>query len=220
MDEKRKKLIIIGASGHGKVVADIASLNGYTDIVFLDDDENLKECGGYPVIGKTAEAYNMDGDKIVAIGNARTRERIQNNLQTITLIHPDAVIAHDVVIGEGTVIMAGVIINSYTRIGRGCIINTASSVDHDCKLNDYVHVAVGSHICGTVSVGDRTWIGAGATVSNNIEIGNDVTVGAGAVVVKDIRESGTYIGVPARIMEKMIVQENSPSEQNRGYNTR
>lgn len=198
MSKKKKKLIIIGASGHGKVVADIALLNGYDEIVFLDDDENIKDCAGFPVVGKTSEAHKMDGDKIIAIGNARIREKLQGALHTVTLIHPQAVIGRNVNIGEGTVVMAGAVINSETRIGKGCIINTCASVDHDCVVGDYVHVAVGSHICGTVHVGNRTWIGAGSTVSNNINISNDVIIGAGTIVVKDIDEEGTYVGVPSK----------------------
>ena len=94
--------------------------------------------------------------------------------------------------------MAGAVINPGTHIGKGCIINTCSSVDHDCIVGDYVHIAVGSHLCGTVIVGDGTWIGAGATVSNNVSICTNCIIGAGAVVVNDIKECGTYVGVPAR----------------------
>ena len=196
-----RKLAIIGASGHGKVVADIARKNGYKEIVFLDDDESFHECGGYLVIGKSSDAGTIDADVIVGIGNADIRKRIQESLpeeKLVTLIHPDAVVAEDVVIGAGAVVMAGAVVNPGARIGKGCIINTCSSVDHDCVVGDYVHIAVGSHLCGTVSVGDGTWIGAGATVSNNISICPDCMIGAGAVVVNDIQESGTYVGVPAK----------------------
>lgn len=194
-----KRLVIIGASGHGKVIADIAVKNGYEDIVFLDDDQNVKECAGFPVIGKTVEAKEMDGDKIVAIGNPKIRERIQEEISgVITLIHPNAVISRRVQIGKGTVVMAGAVINSDVIIGKGCIINTGASVDHDCKIADYVHVSVGSHLSGTVEIGRRTWIGAGATVSNNVNICGDCMIGAGTVVIKDINEAGTYVGVPAR----------------------
>ena len=196
-----KKLAIIGASGHGKVVADIARRNGYKEIVFLDDNDSIHECGGYPVIGKSTEAGTIDADVIIGIGNAGVRKQIQESLpdeKLVTLIHPDAVVAEDVVIGKGTVVMAGAVINPGVRIGKGCIINTCSSVDHDCEVGDYVHIAVGSHLCGTVSVGSGTWIGAGATVSNNTSICTDCMIGAGAVIVNDIRESGTYVGVPAR----------------------
>ena len=94
--------------------------------------------------------------------------------------------------------MAGAVINSDTVIGTGCIINTCGSVDHDCRVGDYVHVAVGAHLCGTVEVGKSTWIGAGAVVKNNINICGECMIGVGAVVVKDIEEMGTFIGVPVR----------------------
>lgn len=194
-----KKLVIIGASGHGKVIADIAVKNGYEDIVFLDDDESVKECAGFPVEGKTNEGEKIDGDKVVAIGNAETREKIQEEMKdVITLIHPDAVISRRVEIGEGSVIMAGAVINSDAVVGKGCIINTGASVDHDCVLGDFVHVSVGTHLCGTVTVGDKTWIGAGAIISNNVNICGNCVIGVGAVVIKDIEEPGTYVGVPAK----------------------
>ena len=196
-----RKLAIIGASGHGKVVADIARKNGYKEIVFLDDDVSIHECGGYPVIGKSSEARTIDAGVIVGIGNAGVRKQIQESIpdeKLVTLIHPDAVVAEDVVIGVGTVVMAGAVINPGTHIGKGCIINTCSSVDHDCIVDDFVHVAVGSHLCGTVNVGAGTWIGAGVTVSNNVFICPDCMIGAGAVIVNDIWESGTYVGVPAK----------------------
>jgi len=195
------KLIIIGASGHGKVIADIAKNNGYTDIAFLDDRTDVNECAGFPILGNTKEyTHYPDADFFVGIGNARIRERFQQLLEgyrVVTLIHPDAVISRRVEIGKGTVIMAGAVVNSDTTIGEGCIINTCSSVDHDNAIGDFVHIAVGVHLCGTVKVDAHTWIGAGTTVSNNIDICSDCVIGAGAVVVKDIKEQGTYVGVPA-----------------------
>ena len=192
-------LIIIGASGHGKVVADIAVLNGYKDIVFLDDDDNVKECAGWPVVGKTNEA--PDGEVFVAVGNPTTRKRLMefyaDRIQPV-LIHPKAIIAKNVQIGSGTVIIAGAVINPGVRIGNGVIVNTSSSIDHDCSIGDYSHVSVGAHLCGTVNVEDNVWVGAGTTVINNLNICGRCTIGAGAVVVKDIDEPGTYIGVPAK----------------------
>lgn len=193
------KLIIIGASGHGKVVADIAALNGYADIVFLDDNKTVKECAGYPVVGDSGNA--PEGEVFVAIGNAKIRkklvEKYSDRKQPI-LIHPNAVVANSAIIGNGTVIMAGTVINPDARIGKSVIVNTGSSIDHDCIVGDYCHIAVGSHLCGTVEVGASTWIGAGATVSNNTSICADCMIGAGAVVVSDIIKEGTYVGVPAR----------------------
>lgn len=200
------KLTIIGASGHGKVVADIAKLNGYDEIDFLDDDGTLSECGKWPVVGRTSKAAEIDNDLFIAIGNAETRKKMMerhSDKHLVTIIHPNAVIAEGVSVGVGTVVMAGVVINSGTRIGKGCIINTCSSVDHDCVIGDYVHVSVGAHLCGTVYVGNLTWIGAGSTISNNINICGGCMIGAGAVCIKDINESGTYVGVPVkRIKEK------------------
>lgn len=197
-----KRLIIIGASGHGRVVADIAYRCGYTDIVFLDDNTDVRNCGKYSVVGDSSHVKDIDGDIVVAIGDPVIRRRIQEDIREERLgilIHPDAVLAEDVLIGKGTVVMAGVVINSGSVIGRGCIINTCASVDHDCRIEDYVHVAVGAHIAGHVEIGKETWVGAGVTVSNDIKICNGCMIGAGAVVVKDINETETYIGVPARI---------------------
>lgn len=198
-----RKLNIIGAGGHGKVVADIAIACGYEKIQFLDKNVSSELCIGLPVVNDDlSKPEYLEDEFFVAVGNARTRERIfseleERGLTIVTLIHPTAVLGSDVVIGKGSVIMAGVVINADTTIGEGCIVNTASSVDHDNVLADFVHVSVGAHLSGTVKAGKGTWIGAGATVSNNVNICEDVLIGAGAVVVKDITEPGTYLGVPA-----------------------
>lgn len=202
----KKELVIIGASGQGKVVADIAlKLQKYEKIVFLDDNKETKDCMGIPVVGssKDVEKYINQADVFVAIGNCKVREKITKELLSFgasiaTLIHPMAVIANNVSIGDGTVVMAGAVINSDSKIGRGCIINTCASIDHDCNIADYVHVSVGAHICGTVMVDENTWIGAGAIIKNNISICGECMIGAGAVVVKDIEEAGTYVGMPAK----------------------
>ena len=195
------RLIIVGASGHGKVVADIAILNGYKEIVFLDNNPDISECAGFRVIGPDSMAAELDGDLFIAVGDSKVRKHlmdVNSNRYFPLLVHPDAVIAKGTAIGDGTVIMAGTVVNPGVKIGRGCIINTCSSVDHDCVIGDFVHIAVGSHLSGTVKVGNETWIGAGATVSNNVNICGRCIIGAGAVVIKDIEEEGTYIGVPAK----------------------
>ena len=197
------RLIIVGASGHGKVVADIAKLNGYEDIVFLDDNKDITEFAGRRVIGTSADLKGLDGDVFIAIGNADTRKKLmeENDSRSFpVLIHPSAVTADDVTIGRGSVLMAGTVVNPGTRIGVGCIINTCSSVDHDCVIEDYVHISVGSHLSGTVTVGEGTWIGAGVTVSNNIDICGGCIIGAGAVVIRNTDTAGTYVGVPAHLI--------------------
>ena len=195
-----KKLAIIGASGHGKVIADIAVKNEYKEIVFLDDNPKVQECAGFRVVGTLEDIDKYpDYDVIVAIGNASIRKKIHKKVgedRLTTLIHPQSVISRRVTIGKGTVVMAGAIVNSDTKIGEGCIINTGASVDHDCSIGDFVHVSVGAHVAGTVTVGNGTWVGAGATVSNNIEICEVCMIGAGALVIKNIKENGTLLGVP------------------------
>ena len=205
-----KKLLIIGASGHGKVVADIAiKINKWQSIAFLDDDEFIKTSMGLEVTGKTADAfiYKDEADFFVAIGSNATREKIQEKLtneglNVVSLIHPSVVIGTDVEIGIGSVVMAGVVVNSSTRIGKGCIINTSSSLDHDNVIEDYVHISPGVRTAGSVEIGKRTWLGIGSVVSNSVIICSSCKVGAGAVVVKDITEPGTYVGVPVRRVDK------------------
>lgn len=205
-----EKLVIIGAGGHGRVIADIAlAMNRWHEIAFLDDDETIKSSMGIKVIGKSSKALSLIGkyDIFIAIGNNVIREKLHNELKTAgatipTLIHPNTTIGAQVEIGEGTVIMAGVVINCGSRIGDCCIVNTAATLDHDNIISDFVHISPGAHLAGTVSIGKGTWIGVGAVVSNNVEIADGAVIGAGTVVVKDICEAGTYIGVPAKRLSK------------------
>ena len=184
-------------------------MNKWQRIAFLDDDESIKTSMGLEVIGKTADAltYKDEADFFVAIGNNAVRERVQEKLieqglNVVSLIHPSAVIGTDVEIVIGSVVMAGVVINSSTRIGKGCIINTGSSLDHDNVIEDYVHISPGIRTAGSVGIGKSTWLGIGSVVSNNVKICSGCNVGAGAVVVKDITEPGTYVGVPARRVDR------------------
>lgn len=198
-----EKVIIIGASGHGKVVADIVLKNGNEVVGFLDDNPSLGETfAGFPVLGKCMDAVKYPNCSfLIAIGNANVREKLSTALdvQWTKAIHPAAVISSiGVEIGEGTVVMANAVINSDAKIGKHCIINTASVVEHDNVIDDYAHISVGAKVAGTVHVGRKTWVGIGASVSNNLTICDDVMIGAGAAVVKDISASGTYVGVPAR----------------------
>ncbi len=200
-----KNVIVIGASGHGKVIADIIIKSGDKVVGFLDDGVSKGNLvAGIEVLG-IIEDYIMfeNCEFIIAIGTPNIRKRIANDLQVnwYTAIHPNAVVSSlDVEIGEGTVVMANAVINSSAKIGKHCIINTGAIVEHDNYISDYVHLSPNATLAGTVTVGDMTHIGVGACVKNNINIAPNCTIGAGAVVVKDILESGTYIGVPARKM--------------------
>ena len=196
------RLVIIGAGGHGKVVADNAVKNGYTDICFADD-HGEGTCMGFPIIGTTAdlEKWN-DGatDFVIGIGNNAVREKIARKFAVnwVRLIHPSAQIGLGVTIGRGTVVMAGAVINPCARVGEHCIINTGAVVEHDNVIEDYVHISPNAALGGTVRIGKLTHVGIGATVRNNIDICGGCTIGAGAAVVKHIQTGGTYVGVPAR----------------------
>jgi len=202
----KSKLIIIGASGHGKVVLDIAvKMRKWLDFAFLDDDDSIKFLMGINVAGKTEDAskYINQADIFVAIGNNSTRQKIQQKLEAEgasipLMIHPNSVIGPDVGLGCGTVVMAGAVINCSTKVGKGCIINTGATVDHDCFIEDYVHISPGGHVAGTVKVGQGSWLGIGSVISNNITVTCNCVIGAGSVVVKDIFEQGTYAGIPAK----------------------
>ena len=206
----KNKLVIIGAGGHGRVVADIAyKMNKWQQIIFMDDDETIKSSMGIKVVGKTNDVpmYIDDCDIFVAIGDNIKREKILRWLEREgasipTLIHPKAIIGEEVEIGMGTVIMPGAIINCCTKIGKGCIINTGATIDHDNIIEDYVHISPGVHLAGAVSVGKGTWLGIGSIVINNIVIISHCKIGAGAVVVRNINKEGTYIGIPATRSEQ------------------
>ena len=209
-------VIIMGAGGHAKVIADIIHKSGDNVLGFLDDtkekgniiikDINLK------VIGKVDECVkiskiNSNVKFIIAIGNNQIRKQISERYKDIeyyTAIHPSAQIALDVEIEEGTAIMANACINTSAKIGKHCIINTGAIVEHDNQIENYVHISPNGTCCGTVKIGELTHIGAGAIVKNNINITSECVIGAGTIVVKDINEKGTYIGVPAKKMKEKL----------------
>ncbi len=201
-----KNIAIMGASGHCKVVADIALLNGYDEIVFVDKNPESDKLGEYHVADEDKDLDSLIEKKydfIVGIGDAGIRRKVQEKLEAqgahiVTLIHPSAVVAYDVKVGAGTVIMANAVVNPSTTIGKGCIINTCASVDHDNVIGNYAHISVGSHTAGTVTLGDNVWMGIGSIVSNNLSICADSFICAGAVVVKNIEVAGKYAGYPAR----------------------
>ena len=196
------RLIIIGAGGHAKVIADIAVKNGYTNISFIDD--RIKgECLGFPIIATSAEIEKFDDentDFVIGIGDNATRKIIAEkyNVNWVTLIHPSAQMAFNITVGKGTVIMAGAVVNISANIGKHCIINTCAVVEHDNKINDYVHISPNAALGGTVNVGECTHIGIGAVIKNNINICDNCVIGAGAVVVNNIEYSGIYVGAPTR----------------------
>lgn len=194
-------LIIIGAGGHGKVVADTARASGFSNIMFCDDawPEKSKN-GAWDVLGTPSIS---ETSTFCAVGNNSAREKLFSGFNLYNapiLAHPSTVVSPSSKIGEGTLLVAGTIVNADANIGRGVILNTACSVDHDCEIDDFAHISPGARLAGGVRVGKRSWIGIGAVVREGIHIGDDVVVGAGSVVVKDIENGTKVCGVPARTM--------------------
>lgn len=195
-------VILIGASGHGKVVADIVLSAGDRVLGFLDDGATGDTFCGYPILGKSADYKAFpEAQFVISIGNAEVRKRIAGAMpgaRWYTAIHPKAVVSViDTEIEEGTVVMANAVINPGARIGKHCIINTGAIVEHDNIVEDFAHISVGAKLAGTVHIGSGTWVGIGAVVSNNLSVCSGCMIGAGAVVVRDITKPGTYVGVPA-----------------------
>lgn len=194
-------MILYGASGHAKVVADILECAGVKIDYVVDDNQQIGTLLGYAV---KRDCGHYD-EAIVCIGSAVIRKAIVERLDVKhwrCAIHPNAVVSRYAKIGGGSVVMAGAVINSGAVIGKHCIINTGATVDHDCVIGDFVHIAPGVHVSGGVNVGEGSWIGVGSCVKQGVKVGQWVTIGAGSVVVKDIPDDVTAYGCPCRVKDK------------------
>lgn len=207
------RIVVVGAGGHARVVADVIRLTGAFELHGFLDTENAERRGeayeGSHVLGGHEIIAELKRDGVahaaVAIGDNHARLRIGGELEQLgfvlpALAHPAATIAANVHLGAGCVVFAGAIINPATRIGRLAIINTAASVDHDCTIGDGAHIGPGVHLAGWVTVEEAALVGVGAAVRPRISIGRDAIVGAGAAVIGDVAPGTTVAGVPARIL--------------------
>jgi sugar O-acyltransferase (sialic acid O-acetyltransferase NeuD family) len=206
-------IIIWGAAGHARVVADIIRRDGELRVAGFIDDAHPERAGewfeGARILGgrEALGAARAEGVShlIVAFGNCDGRAEaarfaVESGFVLTIAVHPSAVIAASAKIGAGTVIAANVVVNPGTTIGENVILNTSCSVDHDCAVGNLAHIAPGARLAGNVRVGNASWIGIGAVVSDGLSIGARSVIGAGAVVVSDIPDGVVAYGVPARVM--------------------
>ncbi|MDK9762803.1 acetyltransferase [Vibrio sp. D420a] len=206
-----KSCAILGASGHGKVVAEIAELNGYQNITFFDDRwpsltsvEHWNVSGDTAALLATANEYDV---VVVAIGHNATRCAKQRELSVAganfdVLVHPSAVTSKYANIEAGTVVMANAVVNPFSDVGSSCIINTSSIVEHDCRLAEGVHISPNVSLAGGVEVGENSWIGIGSKVKQLVVVGRDAVVGAGSTVINHIPDFQTVVGSPAHTLIK------------------
>lgn len=197
-------MIIFGASGHAKVVCDVAESAGLDVTGFVDDNPPCEELLGLPVRRNDLPASSDEVEAVVAIGSNRVRRLIdqRHRVRWATPVHPGAVVSRHASLGEGTVVMAGVVVNPAAAVGRHCILNTACVVEHDNVLGDYVHISPNAALAGNVTVGEGAHVGIGAQVIQGVTIGAWATVGAGAVVIRDVPDGATVVGNPARVVKQ------------------
>ncbi|WP_417522209.1 acetyltransferase, partial [Marinobacter sp.] len=201
-----KRLAVLGASGHGKVLADAAEACGWQSVVFYDDAwPELQANGPWGVRGDTAtlleQLSEFDG-VVVGIGNNSIRADKQKLLlsagaRIVSIVHPAAVVSAHARIQPGTVVLANAVVNACAKVGAGCIINTGSVVEHDCVLGDFAHISPNAVLAGGVIIECRAWVGAGASVRQLLRVGKAAMVGMGAVVTKDVSASAVVVGNPA-----------------------
>jgi UDP-N-acetylbacillosamine N-acetyltransferase len=196
-----QSIYIYGASGHGLVVADIATSCGYDNIIFVDDGDNK-----YLSFDEIKD--NSSTPLAFGIGLNRVREMLFDRVSKygfniITLIHPTATISPNSTIGIGTVVMPKVVVNTHAVVGKGAILNTASIIEHENSIEDFSHISPTVGLAGNVTVGKNTHIGIGSSVIQGITIGKNCIIGAGSVVVKDIPNSSLAYGNPCKVIRKI-----------------
>jgi len=213
---KPDRIVIIGAGGHGREIADIlqhqAQVNGGIVLEgFVDGKRELhgKELDGLPVLGDWDwfDTADRDGLKIIcAVGNPQTCQKLVNRailakLEFANVISPLAHLSPRAHIGKGVVIFPHVIINTGARIGNFITLNVGVSVSHDSVVGDYTNINPGVHLAGNVTVGEGCYIGMGTNVIQGCSIGAWSTLGAGAVVIRNIPSHSTAVGVPAKVIK-------------------
>jgi len=196
------RFFIFGGGGHAKVVLDCLQEQGMKIEAVIDSKFSGDLLGVSRLPEAPPDSWNSD-KIIVAIGDNKVRKNVVKTVgrSFFNAIHTTACISKNATVGTGCMILHRVVLQAGVSIGHHVIINTAAQVDHDCKVGDYVHLAPGSILCGTIEVGEGSLIGAGAVIKPGVKIGAWATIGSGAVVIKDIPDYAVAVGNPARIVK-------------------
>lgn len=197
------KISLYGASGHGKVIADLVKEANYEVVAFFDDNPKDEKLLSIPVYHSSKlEELNSEG-VILSVGNNKVRKKLSKMVKKpfIKVIHPQSILSTYHEIGEGTVLMAGVIVNPDVKIGKHCILNTGCIIEHDCTIADFVHISPGVSLAGNVSIGEGAHVGIGSSVIQGVKIGKWATIGAGSVIIRDIPDYAVVVGNPGKIIK-------------------
>jgi sugar O-acyltransferase (sialic acid O-acetyltransferase NeuD family) len=197
-------MYLLGGGGHSKVIIDIIQKSNLDFIeAIIDEKPKTDEIFNIPVIQISSSDVLFSKFLIISIGNNKIRKKIATQITTnyLTAIHPSSIIGTNVIIEDGTVIMAGTILNPDVKVGKHCIINSGAVVEHDCVLENFVHISPNAALAGNVFIGEGTLVGIGSSIIQGVKIGKWVTIGAGTVIINDVPDYAVIVGNPGKIIK-------------------
>jgi sugar O-acyltransferase (sialic acid O-acetyltransferase NeuD family) len=219
--QARKRVLILGAGGHGRVVLDILLQAGQYDVLgFLDNNPDIhsRRVDGLVVHGRISDLERIAGEQdlegvIIAIGDNGVRRGLarqieQTGIELVSAVHPSAAIAYNATLGRNVVVTAGVVVCANCQIGDSVILNTGCIVDHQTMIGEGSHICPGVRIAGRVKVEPGVFVGTGATIVPKVTLGCESIIGAGAVVIDDVAPMATAVGVPARQIKAASASED------------
>ncbi|MGO4919934.1 acetyltransferase [Maribacter spongiicola] len=208
---KDKNIYFLGYSGHAYVAIDVAKAGSFSVMGYFDKQENKHDPYKIEYLGNEEELDLKDLVKeayvFPAMGSNAIRKKLHSlleylNIEQTVLVHPTAFVSESAIIGLSTLINPNTVVNALAKIGKACILNTGSIIEHECIIDDYSHIAPGAVLAGNVQVGKNCFVGANAVIKQGVKITDNVIIGAGSVVLKNIREEGTWVGNPAKLLLK------------------
>jgi sugar O-acyltransferase (sialic acid O-acetyltransferase NeuD family) len=195
--------LLYAAGGHARVLASGLLASGHSVLGIFDDDPTKLPFYGIPFLGSYNSKIHPESLVLLSMGSIKSRQQAQRKVAHAfgTWQHPNSIVASDVTLGEGTVVMAAAVIQAASQIGKHVIINTGACIDHECVLGDFVHISPNATLCGNISIGKGSQIGAGAVILPNLQIGEGSVIGAGSVIVDNVPDGVVYVGNPGKFLK-------------------